>query len=195
MSHEMRGEQPAQQLEHAEVEPEGLRLFLPPQYRLLAPARVAAAATSAAPAPALAPPAAACELEPEGSQPFLSPQYRLLGCEAVQVRATQQLQREDSGNAAGPAPEEMPAQPQSWDMAEVVAAIAAATPQGACEHVARLTGAEGPAATAAAAVADAAAAASLRGMSDAEVRAAAEAEGLTLVRCSEHRSGFKGVRS
>ena len=30
-------------------------------------------------------------------------------------------------------------------------------------------------------------------MSEAEVRAAAEAEGLTLVQCSDHRTGFKGV--
>jgi hypothetical protein len=181
--------------QHAEVEPESLRLFLPPQYRLLAPARVAGIATSAAPTAALAPPVAACELELEGSPPFLSPQYRLLGCETVQARATKQLQREESGNAAGRAPEEMPEQQQSWDVAAVVAAIAAATPQGSSEHVARLTGAEGPAATAAAAVADAAAAASLQGMSDAEVRAAAEAEGLTLVQCSDHRSGFKGVKT
>lgn len=189
----MGGEQPAQQLEHAEVEPEGLRLFLPPQYRLLAPARVLADTAPSVAACELS--VAACELESEGSPPFLSPQYHLLGCEAVQARATKQLRREDSGNAAGPAPEEISEQQQSWDMAAVVAAIAAATPQGMGEHVSRLTGAEGPAATAAAAVADAAAAASLQGLSDAEVCAAAKAEGLTLVQCRDHRSGFKGVRT
>ena len=54
--------------------------------------------------------------------------------------------------------------------------------------IARFLGPDGSAAAAAAATA-----ATPQGMSEAEVRAVAEAEGLTLLQCSDHQSGFKGV--
>ena len=54
--------------------------------------------------------------------------------------------------------------------------------------IARFLGPDGSAAAAVVATA-----ATPQGMSEADVRAAAEAEDLTLVQCSDHQSGFKGV--
>ena len=54
--------------------------------------------------------------------------------------------------------------------------------------IARFLGPDGSAAASAVATA-----AIPQGMSEAEIRAAAEAESLTLVQCSDHQSGFKGV--
>ena len=157
-----------QHQEESEPEPEGLRLYLPPQYRLLAP--VASVAATAAPVTTAAlAPVAGSNLEPEGSLPFLSPQYRLLAREVIQAEA--QLRQQ-----------------QSWDVAVVVAATAATKPQGMNKHVSRLMGADGPLEHVHAATAS-----SAQGMSEAEVRAAAEAEGLTLVQCTDHQSGFRGV--
>ena len=86
-----------QHQEESEPEPEGLRLYLPPQYRLLAP--VASVAATAAPVTTAAlAPVAGSNLEPEGSLPFLSPQYRLLAREVIQAEA--QLRQQQSWDVA-----------------------------------------------------------------------------------------------